>query len=361
MVLLALAALLLVLSVVRAITGAEDLTSSGTIGPRWRSRCDRHGRARRPVGRARRGRQHRPRGDDDPAHVGGGWAGYQWGPWTGVLVGTVFGAIGGLLHRPRDGDLRRRPHRLRGRHQHPGAGAAQFLSVIAFEGVRGGGESLSPPIADITKLSIPGVGPPCSTCRTRAFPALRLAGVVRGLFTGVSLLTVVAILLVIGSYVVLWRTAFGLRLRSCGREPHRGGVPRGQRLPDEVRRRRRLGGLRRRRRCLPRRRGRQRLPRGSDGGAGLHRPGGDDLRELAARWAGGRRGSLRLHRRASAAPRRRVRARAAAARRRLLVAAAVFLAGTPAPDRCRGGRWGPAPSSCCGSPSPTRCPGSSPR
>jgi len=30
---------------------------------------------------------------------------------------------------------------------------------------------------------------------------------------------VVAILLVIGSYVVLWRTAFGLRLRSCGENP----------------------------------------------------------------------------------------------------------------------------------------------
>ena len=46
-----------------------------------------------------------------------------------------------------------------------------------------------------------------------------VGGILRGLFTGVSLLTVVAILLVIGSYVVLWRTAFGLRLRSCGENP----------------------------------------------------------------------------------------------------------------------------------------------
>jgi simple sugar transport system permease protein len=42
---------------------------------------------------------------------------------------------------------------------------------------------------------------------------------VRGLFTGVSLLTVLAAGLVVGSYFVLWRTAFGLRLRSCGESP----------------------------------------------------------------------------------------------------------------------------------------------
>jgi simple sugar transport system permease protein len=46
-----------------------------------------------------------------------------------------------------------------------------------------------------------------------------LAGIVRGLFTSVSLLTVLAVLLVVLTYFVLWRTAFGLRLRSCGESP----------------------------------------------------------------------------------------------------------------------------------------------
>jgi simple sugar transport system permease protein len=46
-----------------------------------------------------------------------------------------------------------------------------------------------------------------------------VAGIARGLFTGVSLLTVVAILLLVGTWFVLWRTAFGLRLRSCGESP----------------------------------------------------------------------------------------------------------------------------------------------
>ena len=29
---------------------------------------------------------------------GAAWAGYQWGPWAAVIGGTIFGALGGLLH-----------------------------------------------------------------------------------------------------------------------------------------------------------------------------------------------------------------------------------------------------------------------
>jgi simple sugar transport system permease protein len=46
-----------------------------------------------------------------------------------------------------------------------------------------------------------------------------VAGVLRGLVTGVAPLTMIAILLVPISYYVLWRTRFGLRLRSCGENP----------------------------------------------------------------------------------------------------------------------------------------------
>jgi simple sugar transport system permease protein len=47
-----------------------------------------------------------------------------------------------------------------------------------------------------------------------------LAGVLRGLMTNVSWVTVLALLLVPLSAFVLWRTAFGLRLRSCGENPY---------------------------------------------------------------------------------------------------------------------------------------------
>jgi simple sugar transport system permease protein len=46
-----------------------------------------------------------------------------------------------------------------------------------------------------------------------------LAGILRGTLTQTSILTILAIALVPASYWVLWRTAFGLRLRSVGENP----------------------------------------------------------------------------------------------------------------------------------------------
>jgi simple sugar transport system permease protein len=46
-----------------------------------------------------------------------------------------------------------------------------------------------------------------------------VAGILGGLVTNLSLVTVLAVLLVIGTYFVLWKTSFGLRLRSCGENP----------------------------------------------------------------------------------------------------------------------------------------------
>ena len=60
-VLLIVAAALLLVSAVRAITGATDVTSAGQIGARaGHGRADRPRRTRRPVVRAGRRRQHRP-------------------------------------------------------------------------------------------------------------------------------------------------------------------------------------------------------------------------------------------------------------------------------------------------------------
>lgn len=46
-----------------------------------------------------------------------------------------------------------------------------------------------------------------------------LAGLLGGLVTDVSWLTLVAALLIPATWWILWRTAFGLRLRSCGENP----------------------------------------------------------------------------------------------------------------------------------------------
>ncbi len=46
-----------------------------------------------------------------------------------------------------------------------------------------------------------------------------IAGVLRALTTNLSVLTIIAVLLLVGTWWILWRTAFGLRLRSCGESP----------------------------------------------------------------------------------------------------------------------------------------------
>jgi general nucleoside transport system permease protein len=220
-VLLAISGLIVVLSVIALVTGADELTSSGTVGAALSLAV--------PIGMAGLGGLWAERAGVVNIGLegmmilgtwGAGWAGYQWGPWTGILVGVLMGAAGGLLHAVATVTFGV-DHIVSGVAINIlGLGATQFLSVIAFEGVTGGGESQSPPIADISKVSIPGIGDPLKELQDKGWFLLSdLAGILRGLTVGVSLLTLVAILLVIGSYFVLWRTAFGLRLRSCGESP----------------------------------------------------------------------------------------------------------------------------------------------
>jgi simple sugar transport system permease protein len=69
-------------------------------------------------------------------------------------------------------------------------------------------------------VSVPGIRDPLlSLEKENLFLLSDIAGVAGGLLTRISLLTILAVLLVVGSYYVLWRTAFGLRLRSCGESP----------------------------------------------------------------------------------------------------------------------------------------------
>ena len=219
--LLALVALVALLSLVRVITGADDLTSSGTVAAALALSI--------PLAMAGLGGLWSERSGVVNIGLegmmilgtwGAGWAAYQWGAWAGVLFGVAFGAIGGLLHALATVTFGV-DHIVSGVAINIlGLGVTQYLSVIAFEGVPGAGQSQSPPTPDITEVSIPGLSDPLLTLQDKHwFLVSDAAGISRGLFTGVSLLTVVCILLLFGTYLVLWRTAFGLRLRSCGESP----------------------------------------------------------------------------------------------------------------------------------------------
>jgi simple sugar transport system permease protein len=114
------------------------------------------------------------------------------------------------------------------------AGLARFLSELLYtDNKAGGGVTQSPALSsNPPSFSVPGLsaGPDVlgSLEARQWFLISDLAGVLRGVTHGVGVLTLLAVLLVPASSLLLWRTAFGLRLRSCGENPSAAdslGVP----------------------------------------------------------------------------------------------------------------------------------------
>jgi simple sugar transport system permease protein len=225
------AAAFVVLSLVRWTTGVRQLTSSGTmagalslavpillagLGGLWSERA----------GVVNIGLE----GMMILGSWGGAWAGYQWGPWWGIVAGLVGGALGGLLHAIATVSFGV-DHIVSGvAITILAGGLARYLSVVAFVGKPGGGPTNSPPVRAIGTFSIPvlsggtigGWHSPDllrPVERTKVPVLADLAGVLRGFTHDISYFTLLAVLLVPLTYFVLWRTAFGLRLRACGESP----------------------------------------------------------------------------------------------------------------------------------------------
>ena len=155
---------------------------------------------------------------------GAGFAGWHWG-WVGAVVGGVLlGALGGLLHAVATVTFGV-DHVVSGVAINIlAAGIVRFLSELIYVEGTGGGPTQSPSVSsNPPELSLPVLssGPDLlgSVEEKHWFLLSDAAGLLRGLTSGVSILTLLAVALVPISYVVLWRTAFGLRLRSCGENP----------------------------------------------------------------------------------------------------------------------------------------------
>jgi ABC-type uncharacterized transport system permease subunit len=156
---------------------------------------------------------------------GAGWAGYQWG-WGGALIGgVVFGAAGGLLHAMATVTFGV-DHVVSGVAINIlAAGVVRFLSELVYtDNAAGGGVTQSPALSSRPpsfSLPVLSSGPDLlGDLEARHWFLLSdLAGVLRGFTSNVGVLTVLAVLLIPASYLLLWRTAFGLRLRSCGENP----------------------------------------------------------------------------------------------------------------------------------------------
>ncbi|MCX5228232.1 ABC transporter permease [Streptomyces sp. NPDC006553] len=215
------AAGLLLFSFVRAVSGANDLTSVGQVSGALKLAV--------PIGLAGLGGLWAERagvvniGLEGMMVLGtwfGAWAGYQWGPWTGVLVGLLGGALGGLLHAIITVTFNVN-HIVSGVAINILAvGFTQYLSNFTFAEAEGGSSKQSPRIDQIYEITVPGLSDWLTDLQGKHwFFISDLAGILGGLVTNLSLLTVVALLLIPGTWWLLWRTAFGLRLRSCGENP----------------------------------------------------------------------------------------------------------------------------------------------
>jgi simple sugar transport system permease protein len=225
-------AIVLLLSTTRQISGAIDLTSSGTVGTTLRLAvpimlagfaglfAERTGIVNIGI---------------EGMMIFGTWCGavgaWTINPWVGLVFGIIGGILGGLIHAVAT---------VRFNVDHVISGVAinlfafysmRYLSEQVFSGHAHGGITQSPAqVYGIQRFNVPILagGRIGSWHSPDALGALErhhwfvisdVSGLVRGLLAGTSWGTVLALALVPISSYVLWKTRFGLRLRSSGEDP----------------------------------------------------------------------------------------------------------------------------------------------
>ncbi|MCA1781728.1 MAG: ABC transporter permease [Dermatophilaceae bacterium] len=210
-----------VLAVLRVITGANDVASSGVIGAAIALAV--------PIGLAGLGGLWSERAGVVNIGLegmmilgtwGAGFFGYHLGPWAGIVGGMVCGIVGGLIHALATVTFGV-DHIVSGVALNITAmGIAKYLAARFFTDLPGGGPTQSPTLQSLPRLSVPGVSEPLGDLESqRIFFVSDLAGVVRGFTTNISAFTIIAVMLFVATFFILWRTPFGLRLRSCGESP----------------------------------------------------------------------------------------------------------------------------------------------
>ena len=223
--------LVFVLASIRVITGASDLTSSGTASAALLLSV--------PIVLAALGGLFSERagvvniGLEGMMIMGawaGGYIGSQHGPWVGLLAAMIFGSVGALVHAIATVSFGV-DHVVSGVAVNIiAAGLVRYLSTLMYKSGAWPGPSQSPGIETIPLNGLPvlsggqffGWKSPDllgSVANLNWFFVSDLASILRGLTGDVSYVTMVAIAFVPLAYFILWRTAFGLRLRSAGEAP----------------------------------------------------------------------------------------------------------------------------------------------
>ena len=219
--LIGLAAVIFALSLIEVVTGADDLASSGTLraamvatvpialaglGGLWSERA----------GVVNIGLE----GMMILGTYGAGLLGYHYGGWAGVAGAIVLGMLGGLIHAVAT-VVFGVDHIISGVAVNIIAlGATQYLAGLTFSGLPGGGQTQSPRLGSVGSITIDPLSDGLGNLEQRdIFFVSEVAALLRALVTNMSWLVILAVLLFVATYFALWRTTFGLRLRSCGESP----------------------------------------------------------------------------------------------------------------------------------------------
>lgn len=211
----------LMLSILKSVTGANDLLTYGTVSATLI--------ATMPIMLAGLGGLWSERAGI--VNIGlegmlilGTWGaayfGYHHGPWAGVLGAIGMGMLGGLIHAIAT-VVFGVDHIISGVAINIIAlGAVQYLASLTFAELPGGGTTQSPKIGDVPTITIEPLSEQLVKVEDKDwFFVSELAGILRALCDNLSSLVVISLLLLVVTWWVLWRTAFGLRLRSCGESP----------------------------------------------------------------------------------------------------------------------------------------------
>ncbi len=218
-------AVLAIVSAVRVATGADEITSSGSIRAALTATC--------PILLAALGGLWAERagvvnigleGQMLLGTWGAAYCAYHFGPYQGLLGGIAFGALGGLLHALATVTFGV-DHIVSGVALNVIAlGLTTFLAEAFFTNLnsqygRGGPRQLTG-LQNPDLITIPGVSDGLVNLNQKHwFLISDIAGVLAALTTRVSVVTILVFVLVVVTALVLWRTTFGLRLRSCGENP----------------------------------------------------------------------------------------------------------------------------------------------
>ena len=120
---------------------------------------------------------------------GAAYAGYQWGPWAGVLFGIVCGLLGGLLHALVTVTFGV-DHIISGvAITLLGLGVTLYLSPLVFTDHPAAASASPRRCADVGRISIPGLSDGLAAIEAKSwFFVSDVAGILRGFCTNLSLL-----------------------------------------------------------------------------------------------------------------------------------------------------------------------------